>query len=123
MTTMDGLRGTDLRKEYPTPAEPLVVLRGVTLSLDPGEAVAVVGPSGSGKSTLLNILGTLDRPTRGQYMLDGVDPFSLGVNDLAHFRSGRVGFIFQDHHLLPQCTALENVLVARLALGKVKKEH
>jgi lipoprotein-releasing system ATP-binding protein len=117
-----GLRVTDLHKEYPTPAEPLVVLRGVTLSLDPGEAVAVVGPSGSGKSTLLNILGTLDRPTRGQYMLDGVDPFSLGVNDLAHFRSGRVGFIFQDHHLLPQCTATENVLIARLAAGKVGKQ-
>ena len=122
----DGVRGlhvTDLHKEYPTPAEPLVVLRGVTLSLDPGDAVAVVGPSGSGKSTLLNILGTLDRPTRGTYLLDGIDPFALDVNDLARFRSERVGFIFQDHHLLPQCTATENVLVARLAAGKVAKEH
>jgi lipoprotein-releasing system ATP-binding protein len=118
-----GLRVNDLHKEYPTPTEPLVVLRGVNLSLNPGEAVAVVGPSGSGKSTLLNVLGTLDRPTRGEVRLDGVDPFALSVNDLAHFRSGRVGFIFQDHHLLPQCTALENVLVARLALGKVKREH
>jgi len=117
-----GLRVTDLHKEYPTPAEPLAVLRGVNLSMEPGEAVAVVGPSGSGKSTLLNILGTLDRPTSGQYVLDGVDPFGLGVNDLAHFRSGRVGFIFQDHHLLPQCTATENVLVARLAAGKVGRE-
>jgi lipoprotein-releasing system ATP-binding protein len=117
------LRVNDLHKEYPTPTEPLVVLRGVNLSLNPGEAVAVVGPSGSGKSTLLNVLGTLDRPTRGEVRLDGVDPFALSVNDLAHFRSGRVGFIFQDHHLLPQCTALENVLVARLALGKVKREH
>jgi lipoprotein-releasing system ATP-binding protein len=123
MTTVDALRVTDLRKEYPTPAEPLVVLRGVNLSLDPGEAVAVVGPSGSGKSTLLNILGTLDRPTGGTYHLDGVDPFALGVNDLARFRAQRVGFIFQDHHLLPQCTATENVLVARLAAGKVTKEH
>jgi lipoprotein-releasing system ATP-binding protein len=116
-----GLRVTDLHKEYPTPAEPLVVLRGVTLSLDAGDAVAVVGPSGSGKSTLLNVLGTLDRPTSGQYLLDGVDPFALGVNDLARFRSTRVGFIFQDHHLLPQCTATENVLIARLAAGKVGK--
>jgi lipoprotein-releasing system ATP-binding protein len=118
-----GLRVADLHKVYPTPAEPLVVLHGVSLSLDPGDAVAVVGPSGSGKSTLLNILGTLDSPTRGSCLLDGVDPFSLGVNDLARFRSERVGFIFQDHHLLPQCTATENVLVARLAAGKVTKEH
>lgn len=118
-----GLRVSDLHKEYPTPAEPLVVLRGVTLAMEPGDAVAVVGPSGSGKSTLLNILGTLDRPTRGTYLLAGVDPFSLVVNDLARFRSERVGFIFQDHHLLPQCTATENVLIARLAAGKVAKEH
>ena len=119
-----GLRVTDLYKEYPTPGEPLVVLRGVSLSLSPGESVAVVGPSGSGKSTLLNILGTLDRPTRGEVRLDGiVDPFSLNPADLARFRSERVGFIFQDHHLLPQCTAMENVLVARLAAGKVAKEH
>jgi lipoprotein-releasing system ATP-binding protein len=113
---------TDLYKEYPTPAEPLVVLRGVSLSLSRGEAVAVVGPSGSGKSTLLNILGTLDSPTRGQVRLDGTDPFSLAANDLASFRGRRVGFIFQDHHLLPQCTALENVLVARLAVGPVTKD-
>ena len=118
-----GLRVSDLWKEYPTPGEPLVVLRGVTLSLEPGDAVAVVGPSGSGKSTLLNILGTLDRPTRGGVRLDGADPFALGVNELARFRSERVGFIFQDHHLLPQCSAAENVLVARLAVGKVAKEH
>ena len=118
-----GLRVAALWKEYPTPGEPLVVLRGVTLSLEPGDAVAVVGPSGSGKSTLLNILGTLDRPTRGDVRLDGADPFALGVNELARFRSERVGFIFQDHHLLPQCSAAENVLVARLAVGKVSKEH
>ena len=118
-----GLRVAELYKEFPTPAEPLVVLRGINLSLDPGDAVAVVGPSGSGKSTLLNILGTLDRPTRGSYRLDGADPFSLGANDLARFRSESVGFIFQDHHLLPQCTATENVLVARLAAGRVTKEH
>ncbi len=121
-TAVDSLRVTDLWKEYPTPAEPLVVLKGVSLELRPGESLAVVGPSGSGKSTLLNILGTLDRPTRGSVTLGGQDPFSLNVNDLAHFRSGRVGFIFQDHHLLPQCTAIENVLVARLAAGKVTKE-
>ena len=117
-----GLRVADLRKEYPTPAEPLIVLRGVSLEMSPGESLAVVGPSGSGKSTLLNILGTLDRPTGGTVNLAGTDPFALSVNDLAKFRSTRVGFIFQEHHLLPQCTALENVLVARLAAGRVSKD-
>ena len=117
-----GLVVDDLYKEYPTPAEPLAVLRGVSLSLSPGEAVAVVGPSGSGKSTLLNVLGTLDAPTRGRVLLDGTDPFALSGADLAAFRGRRVGFIFQDHHLLPQCSALENVLVARLAVGSVAKD-
>src|SRR5215208_8301892 len=101
-TTSRGLQLAEVRKEYPTPAEPLVVLRGVTLDLPPGEPLAVVGPSGSGKSTLLNILGTLDPPTSGTVRLDGVDPFSLSQSDLARFRSTKIGFIFQDHHLLPQ---------------------
>jgi lipoprotein-releasing system ATP-binding protein len=107
---------TDLHKEYPTPAQPLVVLRGISLTLGPGDELAIVGPSGSGKSTLLNILGTLDRPSAGTVRLDGVDPFDLSERDLARFRSQRIGFVFQDHHLLPQCTALENVLLPRLAL-------
>jgi lipoprotein-releasing system ATP-binding protein len=109
---------TDLRKEYPTPAEPLVVLRGISLSLLPGDELAIVGPSGSGKSTLLNILGTLDRPSAGGVHLDSIDPFTLSERELARFRSQRIGFVFQDHHLLPQCTALENVLLPRLALQK-----
>jgi lipoprotein-releasing system ATP-binding protein len=108
---------TDLCKEYPTPAAPLAVLRGVDLKLSPGQRLAVVGPSGSGKSTLLNILGTLDTPTAGSVRIADVDPFALSPKDLAKFRSRSVGFIFQDHHLLPQCTALENVLLPRLALG------
>jgi lipoprotein-releasing system ATP-binding protein len=107
-----------LRKEYPTPAQPLVVLRGVNLTLSPGERLAVLGPSGSGKSTLLNILGTLDSPTAGRVALAGVDPLSLSPDELARFRSRSIGFVFQDHHLLPQCTALENVLLPKLALGK-----
>ena len=109
----------DVWKEYATPAEPLVVLRGVSFSPSRGDTLAIVGPSGSGKSTLLNILGTLDRPTRGSVKLGGVDPFSLPPAGLARFRSSRIGFVFQDHHLLPQCTAMENVLVAKLAMGKV----
>src|SRR5665213_1422285 len=114
-----GLVVSDLRKEYPTPTEPLVVLRGVSFLLAAGERVAIIGPSGSGKSTLLNIIGTLDEPTAGGVTLAGVDPFALKSKALARFRSGQIGFVFQDHHLLPQCNALENVLVPRLALGSV----
>jgi lipoprotein-releasing system ATP-binding protein len=109
---------TDLRKEYPTPADPLVVLKGLSLRVSPGERIAILGASGSGKSTLLNILGTLDTPTAGTVRLADVDPFALKPNDLAAFRSRSIGFVFQDHHLLSQCTALENVLLPRLALGK-----
>ena len=112
-----GLVVSELAKEYPTPAEPLRILRGVSFSLAPGESVAIIGPSGSGKSTLLNILGTLDRPTAGSVRLNDTDPFALDDARLAEFRRERVGFIFQEHHLLPQCTALENVLVAKLAGG------
>jgi lipoprotein-releasing system ATP-binding protein len=108
-----------VRKEYPTPTEPLVVLRGVSFTLAPGDRLAIVGPSGSGKSTLLNIIGTLDEPTAGTVTLDGVNPFTLRAKQLARFRGERIGFVFQDHHLLPQCNALENVLVANLATGSV----
>src|SRR5690349_3579318 len=111
----------DLAKQYSTPAEPLVVLRGVNLSLAAGDALSIAGPSGSGKSTLLNILGTLDQPTSGSVRLDDVDPFSLAPDKLARFRSERIGFVFQEHHLLPQCSALENVLIARLAQGSVQQ--
>ncbi len=117
--TAEPLVVRDLRKEYPTPTEPLVVLSGVSFSLSPGDTLAIVGPSGSGKSTLLNILGTLDRPTSGSVTLGGADPFSLRPAELARFRGERVGFVFQDHHLLPQCTAIENVLIARMATGRV----
>jgi lipoprotein-releasing system ATP-binding protein len=113
---------TDLRKEYPTPTTPLVVLRGVNLKLSPGERLAVVGPSGSGKSTLLNILGTLDTPSGGSVRVGETDPFALDAKALAAFRSRSIGFVFQDHHLLPQCTALENVLLPRLALGKTTED-
>ena len=104
----------NLSKEYPTRSGPLSVLNGVTLSLEPGQAVAITGPSGSGKSTLLHILGTLDRPTTGTVELDGQNPFALNDSGLATFRNSRVGFVFQDHHLLPQCTVLENVLIPTL---------
>ncbi|MBY0512382.1 MAG: ABC transporter ATP-binding protein [Gemmataceae bacterium] len=103
-----------LSKDYPTRSGPLPILRGVDLELARGEALAVMGPSGSGKSTLLHILGTLDRPTAGTVTLDGTDPFGLPEGELAAFRNRRIGFVFQDHHLLPQCTVLENVLVPTL---------
>ena len=104
----------NLRKEYPTRSGPLPVLDGVTLSLERGDGVAVTGPSGSGKSTLLHILGALDRPTGGAVRLDGTDPFALNDRELAAFRNRRIGFVFQDHHLLPQCSVLENVLIPTL---------
>lgn len=103
-----------LRKDYPTRSGPLAVLAGVDLTMSPGEALAITGPSGSGKSTLLHILGTLDSPTAGTVTLDGVNPFELSEPELAKFRNRRVGFVFQDHHLLPQCSVLENVLIPTL---------
>jgi ABC-type lipoprotein export system ATPase subunit len=90
------------------------ILRGLDLELAAGESVAVVGPSGSGKSTLLNIIGTLAAPTSGRVLLEGTDLAGLGPDRLAEVRNRRIGFVFQAHHLLPQCTALENVLVPTL---------
>lgn len=107
----------NLVKEYPTPTEPLRILSGVTFTLRRGENLAILGPSGSGKSTLLSILGTLEPPTSGRVLLAREDPFQLTEADLAEFRLENVGFVFQEHHLLPQCTVLENVLVPFLADG------
>ena len=108
------LNANHLSKRYPTPAGELTVLRDVTLSLNAGESASVMGPSGSGKSTLLYILGGLEPPSSGAVQLDGVDPYALAPNALAAFRNRGVGFVLQDHCLLPQCTVLENVLVPTL---------
>ena len=94
------------------------MLRDVTLQIEAGESVAIMGPSGCGKSTLLNILGTLDRPTSGRVWLDGRDLSGLDELELAAVRNRQIGFIFQAHHLLPQCSVLENVLVPTLADSK-----
>ncbi len=104
-------------KAYPGPAggEPVVVLRGLDLVVAAGEAVAILGPSGSGKSTLLNLAGALDRPTAGAVLLEGRDLASLSDDDLARVRNRSIGFVFQQHHLLPQLTVLENVLLPVLA--------
>src|SRR3954453_17728827 len=109
-----SLHVENLTKDYPTRTGPLPVLRGVGLDVGRGDALAVMGPSGSGKSTLLHLLGTLDRPTSGTVLLDGKDPFALSEPALADFRNRHIGFVFQDHHLLPQCTVLENVLIPTL---------
>ncbi len=96
----------------------LVVLRGCTLEIRQGEIIAIVGASGAGKSTLLHIIGTLDRPTSGRILYEGVDVFKLGEEDLARFRNQKIGFVFQFHHLLPEFTALENVAMPALIQGK-----
>lgn len=101
-------------KEYPTPRGPLAVLTDVTFSLSPGEAAAITGPSGSGKSSLLYMLGALEPPSRGSITLGGRNPFALGRSELAGFRNVEIGFVFQDHSLLPQCSVLENVLLPTL---------
>ena len=107
----------DLHKEYPTPGEPLVIVSGISFAMNRGEALAIMGPSGSGKSTLLYMLGALEKPTRGEVLVDSRNPFTLSEPDLAKFRNQQIGFIFQEHHLLPQCTALENVLIPTMAPG------
>lgn len=110
-----GLAVRDLTKSFPGGSAPVEVLRGVSFDLAPGEALAITGPSGSGKSTLLHLIGTLDRPTSGTVEIDGADPFRLGEPELARFRNRSIGFVFQDAHLLPQYSVLENVLVPTLA--------
>ena len=119
---MSQLVVEDIVKHYPTPAEPLVILDGASLSLAAGENLAIIGPSGSGKSTLLAILGTLEAPTSGSVILAGRDPFKLDERELAAFRGDHIGFVFQDHYLLPQCTVAENVLVPLLASGPISSE-
>jgi lipoprotein-releasing system ATP-binding protein len=115
---MSDLSVDHVAKHYPTRNGPLVVLRDITLKLTCGQNVAIVGASGTGKSTLLSILGALESPTGGRVVLDGQDPATLAVPELARFRSRKIGFVFQDHHLLPQCSVLENVLVPTVAVGR-----
>ncbi len=112
----------NLTKQYPTRGEPLDVLRGVSLTLEPGQNTAILGPSGSGKSTLLSIIGGLEEPTCGSVTLDGQNPGKLDDLALAAFRNVHVGFVFQEHYLLPQCSVLENVLIPTVAAGKTKRE-
>ena len=107
----------NLTKEYATPRGPLPILSDINLTFRRGDAVAIMGPSGSGKSTLLYIVGALEPPTSGTVTLDGQNPFKLSEPAMAAFRNHRIGFVFQDHCLLPQCSALENVLAPTLVGG------
>jgi len=104
------LKAENLSKEYSTPAGPLRIVSDVSLTLAPGSAVSIMGPSGSGKSTLLYMLGALEPPSSGTVTLKGQNPFLLSAKELAAFRNQQIGFVFQDHCLLPQCSVIENVL-------------
>ncbi|HVQ38109.1 MAG TPA: ABC transporter ATP-binding protein [Pyrinomonadaceae bacterium] len=112
------LKVENVSKEYPTPSGPLKIVSDVSLALSQGDALSIMGPSGSGKSTLLYIMGALEPPTSGSVSLDGQNPFQLKEKELAAFRNQQIGFIFQDHCLLPQCSVIENVLTPTLVSAK-----
>lgn len=114
----------NLTKTYGAPdgGDAVNVLRGVDLQMQAGQTLSITGPSGSGKSTVLNIVGALDKADAGEVIVNGQNVEKLGKDELAAYRSTTVGFIFQLHHLLPQCTILENVLVPTLAVPKAKRE-
>lgn len=116
------LRATDLVKSYPQGAGELEILKGVSLELEAGGALGVVGASGSGKSTLLHILGTLDRPSSGELRFEDLDLLSLSDAELSRFRNERMGFVFQFHHLLSELTALENVMLPLRVAGLRARE-
>src|SRR6478672_7198318 len=114
------LKIENVSKFYPTPRGPLPILTDISLSLSKGDAVSIMGPSGTGKSTLLYIIGALEPPTSGTVTLDGQNPFTLNQKQLAAFRNQQIGFVFQDHCLLPQCSVLENVLIPTLVAPHAK---
>ena len=112
------LKVENVSKEYPTPRGPLKIVSDISLSLSRGDALSIMGPSGSGKSTLLYITGALEPPTSGTVTLNGKNPFQLKEKELAAFRNREIGFIFQDHCLLPQCSVIENVLTPTMVSSK-----
>lgn len=105
------LKLVNVRKKYGTEESPVEVLRGISFEMSHGQALCIMGPSGSGKSTLLHLIGTLDLPTSGSIEIEGKNPASFSEPELAGFRNRVIGFVFQDHHLLPQYSVLENVLI------------
>ncbi|RAV02439.1 macrolide ABC transporter ATP-binding protein [Paenibacillus sp. YN15] len=114
---------TNIVKTYKRGAEELHVLRGITLHVEDGDFVAIIGPSGSGKSTLMNTIGLLDIPTSGSYVLDGVNTLGLSDNKMAELRNHKIGFIFQQFNLLPRLTALENVELPMIYSGMSRAER
>ncbi len=122
MDTSYIVRAEELTKSYQMAKGELPVLKGITLDIRAGEILSIVGPSGVGKSTLLHILGALDRPTSGRVMIDGVAAHELSEEKMAGFRNEKIGFVFQFHHLLPEFTALENVIMPALIAGKTIAE-
>ena len=114
---------SNLCKTYPVRDGALDVLKNCSFELKAGESLSIVGPSGSGKSSLLSILGTLETATAGSIVLNGINFSMLRDKDLPAFRRRNIGFVFQEHHLLPQCTALENVLIPFLAEGPITTEQ
>ncbi len=119
---MDSVVATQICKRYGSAANARDVLKNANLRVDAGKSLAIMGPSGSGKSTLLNIVGTLDTADSGTVDLFGTNPFSLTEKDLAAFRNKSIGFIFQSHHLLPQCSVLENVLLPTIVAKSNSRE-
>ncbi|MFQ5602222.1 MAG: ABC transporter ATP-binding protein [bacterium] len=117
-----SLQLKEVYKNYGAESRSVPVLRGVSFEISEGQALVITGPSGCGKSTLLHLIGTLDTPSSGQIHIAGQDPFTFSEVDLAKFRNQNIGFVFQDHHLLPQYSVLENVLLPTLAFKKSNGE-
>ncbi len=117
-----SLNVKEVHKNFGTAEHPVKVLEGVSFAMKGGEALAVTGPSGSGKSTLLHLIGTLDSPTSGKIEINNQDISSFSETELARFRNQKIGFVFQDHHLLPQYSVLENVLIPTLAFKNNGKD-
>lgn len=117
------LKNIEKKYEIPSGKEQITVLKDISLHVARGESIAVVGPSGSGKSTLLNIIGALDKPTSGLVIFAGKNLADLDDSELSKIRNKDIGFVFQLHHLLPQCTALENVLIPTIPLGATKENE
>lgn len=113
----------NITKVYKLGEHELVVLNGMTVSIEKGEFVCIMGPSGSGKSTFMNIVGCLDTPTLGKYFLEGVDVSEMEINELAEIRNKKIGFVFQQFNLIPRATALENVELPLIYAGVPAKER